>query len=506
MDLNLKARAQELVKNLNCRLGPSAYDIAWMARLPADSGGPRWPELIDWLIEHQWLDGSWGGQIRYYHDRILCTLAAVIALRQWGDGLEVQRAIKAGVQYVWKNLQFLHHDPIELVGFELIVPTLMAEARRMGLEVPSHSGGYARIRSEKLRLVPRSAFYTPGTPTAFSLEFLGESTDPRHQNDVHLLQGPNGAVANSPAATVYYLRQVGNENQQALDYLEGVRTLSEGIPAFHPWRIFELAWVLEHLSFTGVPLKEFADDEVFDELKKALGPEGVGIDTTFGINDGDTTSVVLHALVLAKRGVDPAILEFYEEKKTRTFRTLAFERNASVGTNVHALEALTLMDDYPDRKEVWDRVVAALMAEQKYRSYWVDKWHASPFYATCHVLIALINAGDLGTRLITECIHSIDWLLHTQREDGSWGYFDRGTMEETAYALLALLHYHRKIAPVNLRVLQQAASYLYQNVTLPQVDHPSLWIAKSLYRPESFIESAILAALTLFQQTFGHIP
>jgi len=59
MDVDLKACAQELVRNLDCRLGPSAYDIAWMARLPVNGGGgPRWPELIDWLIENQWLDGS----------------------------------------------------------------------------------------------------------------------------------------------------------------------------------------------------------------------------------------------------------------------------------------------------------------------------------------------------------------------------------------------------------------------------------------------------------------
>jgi halimadienyl-diphosphate synthase len=503
MELDLKTRARELISNLDCRLGPSAYDIAWMARLPADSGGPRWPELLEWLLENQWLDGSWGGRIRYYHDRILCTLAAVIALKQWGDGPSVEQAIKAGVQYIWKNLQFLHHDPIELVGFELIVPTLMAEARKLGLEVPSHSGGYARIRSEKLRLVPRNAFYTPGTPTAFSLEFLGESTDPRHHNDIHHLQGTNGAVANSPAATAYYLRQVGIGNQPALNYLEGVKALPENVPAFHPWRIFELAWVLEHLSFSDMPLKGFANDEVFDELRNALCPDGVGIDTTFGIKDGDTTSVVLHVLMLAGRGMDPAILEFYEEKKTRTFRTLAFERNASVGTNVHALEALTLMDDYPDRKEVWDRVVATLMAEQKYRSYWVDKWHASPFYATSHVLNALINSGDLGAHLITECIHSIDWLLHTQRDDGSWGYFDRGTAEETAYALLALLHYHRKIAPVDPRIIEQATSYLYQHVALlAYSDHPPLWIAKSLYRPGSFVDAAILSALMLYEDTF----
>jgi hypothetical protein len=57
-----------LLRDLKGRMGPSPYDIAWMARVPAGGGGSaRWPDLIDWLIANQWLDGSWGGEIVYYH-------------------------------------------------------------------------------------------------------------------------------------------------------------------------------------------------------------------------------------------------------------------------------------------------------------------------------------------------------------------------------------------------------------------------------------------------------
>ena len=79
--MDLKAQARELVTSLGGHMNPSPYDIAWLARLPDDDGyGARWPGLINWLVEHQRQDGSWGGEITYYHDRILCTLTAIIAL------------------------------------------------------------------------------------------------------------------------------------------------------------------------------------------------------------------------------------------------------------------------------------------------------------------------------------------------------------------------------------------------------------------------------------------
>jgi len=503
--LDLKTQARELVRNLNGRMGPSPYDIAWMARVPDDSGeGSRWPELIDWLIEHQWLDGSWGGPIEYYHDRILCTLAAIIALKEYGKGIEAEQAIERGTRYIWNHLQFLHHDPVELVGFELILPTLMTQARALSLGVPNHSGGYEHIRGEKLRLLPIELLYTPGTSVAFSLEFLGHQGDP---DRMYPLLGQNGAIANSPATTTYFLLQSGRNHTEAITYLEQMRSWPGGTPAFYPFRTFETAWVLEHLAFGGFPLDELIAPSVWEELCSGLGETGAGIDPLFGINDGDTTAVTLHVLALGGYPPEPAILHYFEEPDSRTFRTFAFERNASVATNAHALETLALIPDYPDRQEVWDHVVATLLATQKYRSYWIDKWHASPYYATSHTLIALINAHE---PLVTECVDSIEWLIHTQREDGSWGYFDRGTAEETAYALLALLHYHRHIESMNqvaVETIKKGVSFLQYSME-EHIDlmYPDLWIAKSLYAPVNIVKAAILAALNLYQDTFGNIP
>ena len=499
--MDLKERARALVRGLGGRMNASPYDIAWLARMPSDNGsGVRWPDLLEWLLENQWADGSWGGPIPYFHDRILCTLMAIIALKEKAPGARAAAAIRHGERYIWRNFHSLHHDPVELVGFELIFPTLLAQARILGLDVPAHSCGYGRIRGAKLRLLPTEALYAPGASVAFSLEFLGAKGDPER---LGRLMAPNGAVACSPATTAYLMLQRGVDGE-ALRYLETIRAQPGGVPHFYPLRVFEVAWVLEHLTFGGLSLSDdhLVDPAIWQELASAVGDHGVSMDPAFGINDGDTTAVTVRMLALAEQPVDPRVLHCFEDSETRTFRTFSFERNASVSTNAHSLEALALMTDYPDRQEVWDRVVTMLLASRKYQSYWTDKWHASPFYATSHVLIALLLGDE---PLVSECLGSIDWMIHMQRPDGSWGYFDQGTAEETAYVLLTLLSFHQRFNTVDADVLKRGAAYLWHAYE-SNAKYPDLWIAKSLFAPEGVVESAILAAMHLYKETFGLSP
>lgn len=499
--MDLTAQARELVRNLDGRMNASAYDIAWLARLPSDDGkSARWPDLITWLLEHQWPDGSWGSEIPYYHDRILCTLMAIVAMKERGSGPAVALAVRNGENYIWRNLHFLHHDPIELVGFELIFPTLLAQARALDLDVPAHSCGYGSVRAAKLRLLPADSIYSPGTSVAFSVEFMGAKGLPER---LATMLNRDGSIANSPATTAYLLLQ-GGQDPAALEYLERLRAQPGGVPHFSPLRTFEVAWVLEHLTFGGLSLAadSLIEPSLWEDLQSTVEKDGVSMDPAFGIKDGDTTAVAARVLTLSGRPVDPAILQRFEDPDTRIFRTFEFERNASVSTNAHSLEALALMPDYPDRQEVWDRVVTMLLASRKYQSYWIDKWHASPYYATSHVLIGLLHSDE---PLFSECIGSIDWLVHMQRSDGSWGHFDRGTAEETAYSLLALLHYHRRFKLVDVDVLKRGAAYLWC-VAGEDRAYPDLWIAKSLFAPEGVVRAAILAAMLLLQETLGRLP
>jgi halimadienyl-diphosphate synthase len=486
--------AKELVRNLDQRMGPSPYDIAWMARLRTEDGGPRWPDLINWLLENQHPDGSWGGRIEYYHDRIISTLATIIALRKNGQTQRAKEAIKAGEHYLWHHLHLLPRDPFELAGFELILPTLLVEAQMLGLDVPTHTCGYGEIQTAKLRLIPPEMLYSPHISTVYSLEFLGSSGD---LDKMQQAQAPNGSIGNSPSTTAYYLSF--HQDEKAKAYLQSVRSHMEYVITVYPFRIFELAWVLNNLILSGVPVTEFAGETVYEELQAEISDKGVGFDSTFTVTDGDTTSICYRVLQSAGYEVDPKGLSYFENEDTRIFRTWDYERNISVSTNVHVLDALSVMPHYPDRQKVQEQIVLMLLNNRTYNMYWTDKWHASPYYATAHALIALLREGDY---LAHACRHTVNWLLHTQREDGSWGFFGKGTAEETAYVLTALLHYNR-YENIDPDTLHRGADYLINAYSNADSTFPPLWIAKCLYAPYEVIRSAILAAIILYSDFFG---
>jgi hypothetical protein len=122
--------------------------------------------------------------------------------------------------------------------------------------------------------------------------------------------------------------------------------------------------------------------------------------------------------------------------------------------------------------------------------YWIDKWHASPYYPTSRAVIGCIgyaNALIEGT---------IQWILETQKLDGAWGYYG-STAEETAYCLQALMMWKRHGGEVPDDALKRGETWLMQNADPP---YASLWIGKCLYCPELVVRSAILSALALAEE------
>jgi hypothetical protein len=292
------------------------------------------------------------------------------------------------------------------------------------------------------------------------------------------------------------------QDRGAWSYLESVRRHMGLVNIVYPFRTFNLTWVLNNLAYCGLPLAEFAGPGIWEGLKREIEPNGVGADPSFGIPDGDTTSVSMRLLRSAGHEVDPCILQGFEDRKHGIFRTYHFERNPSVGTNVHALEALQLMPEYPNRRAMQESIILMLLDQRRFDVYWTDKWHASPYYATTHALVGLLQ-GDFYLDYFTR--PTIDWLAHTQRLDGSWGYFEQGTAEETAYAMTALLHYNRH-RRVRADVLHRGAAYLAEAIERADESHPPLWIEKCLYVPYEIVRAAILAALINYEQAFGRAP
>ena len=114
-------------------ISPSIYDIAWLARLNED-GVEIGKEALEWLRENQLEDGSWGTPYYVYnHERFISTLSALVALSKYGvpeDRVRIERGRETLSHWVHG---FSSDIGGATIGFELIVPTLLDEARELGV-------------------------------------------------------------------------------------------------------------------------------------------------------------------------------------------------------------------------------------------------------------------------------------------------------------------------------------------------------------------------------------
>jgi halimadienyl-diphosphate synthase len=473
-------------------MGSTAYDSAWVARL----GEIDWAlssRALAWLAENQLPDGSWGAPApMYYHDRVLCTLAAMIALtyrgRRGQDKIQIENGKLALERFVSGATQGLQADPNgATVGFEMIAPTLAAEAEKLGIikrQGDRILGRLSRQRAKKLAYL-KDNMISRHVTIAFSAEMAG--TDGKHMLDIRNLQEGNGSVGLSPSATAYFATYIKRGDEASLKYLHNVAKSDGGMPNVSPFDVFEIAWSLWNLSLN--PNLEITPKlkPHIDFLSKAWEPRrGVSFATDYTVKDSDDTVITYSALLRFGIEKDLASVLAYEEKDH--FRCFDLEVNPSISANIHILDALRQAGLNQKNSSI-QKIFQFLRKTKTEDLYWVDKWHASAYYPTAHAIIACAGfENDL-------VIKSVEWLLKTQNSNGSWGTYIP-TAEETAYAMQALWVWNQKAARVPRSVFKNGARGLLENLERP---YPPLWIGKCLYNPSLVIRSAVVSALALTQ-------
>jgi len=473
-----------------------AYDTAWVALLGDHAPDIAYPAL-QWLCAHQLPDGGWGAPFpSYYHDRLVSTLAAMIALARCGrrgtDRLQVDAGMRALESLVNGATTGLYLDANgATVGFEVLMPFLLSEGELLGLVSPRSKEYILRetapARDAKMaaaggRLIDRHL------TLAFSSELAGWE-DWESWLDARNLREEDGSVAHSPSATAFFAWAVKPGDKRALAYLRQTVLPDGGFPIARPFEIYETAWVLWNLAL----LPGVSETEEYQQhlqvLRQAWRPgQGVGFSSTYSVPDGDDTAIV--ATLLARQGErDPHVFSHYAEKDH--FRCYPLEIHTSTSTNVHFLGALR-ESGYPLEDTYVQRILHFLNARRQAGTHWTDKWHVSAYYTTAHAIITCLGyVEDLARPSVT-------WMLSTQREDGGWGYFGTSTAEETAYCLQALSLWRRAhkedIPPATLR---RGADWLRDHAAPP---YPPLWIAKSLYVSEWVARAEIASALALVEE------
>ncbi|RMH41660.1 MAG: hypothetical protein D6694_08600 [Gammaproteobacteria bacterium] len=491
--MHLDTQAKKLLGQLDMGcIASTAYDTAWVARL-ARFGHPLGERALDWLLVHQNPDGSWGSWPQFViHDHIMCTLAAVVALAEAPNARRYQRAIQRGVQ----ALSILggkarQEEVVDVnratVGFEMLLPTLMDEARALGI-LPSKAErvlGLVEHLGERKRRKIRNVPINREVSMVFSAEMAGREY--RGWLDQQNLRNPNGSVGNSPSATAYYLLCVNPNDTQAWKYLEKAVNPDGGFPLAHPMEAFERSWVVWNLGLVEDWATSMHAD--FVSLLALLyngwhSQYGIGFSTFGSLYDGDDTAMATALLRRYGWEVDLSPMFFYETEGY--FITYPMEVGVSYTTNIHALWALSSLG-FDDRYPAVRKVISLLTQSSSIVPY--DKWHASPFYLVSHQVIAGLTYETMRPFLQKQ----VDWILSMQRPDGAWG-MKASTIEETALCLQALCVWQRTVGNIPLENIRRGAAWLKRR---ENANVPAMWVAKTLYLPAHVVRSSVLSALAL---------
>jgi halimadienyl-diphosphate synthase len=474
------------------KMSPSAYDTAWVARL-GEEDRELSNRALAWLTENQLADGSWGAERPfYYHDRLVSTLAAMIALTYRGRRAQDRARIDHGLLALEAitsdaTRQLQSHTLAATAGFEMIVPTLVAEAERLGIIKQQGDrilNRLARQRAAKLAKLEGFKIDRHIT-TALSAELAG--TDSIDMLNVDALQESNGSVANSPSATAYFALYVRPGDASALAYLN--HTLKDrGVPFVAPYEIFETIWILwNFMTFLKPdPLTESLFHPHLDYIEQNWRPgKGIGFSSSYSLTDGDDTAVGFELLKRFGRKADIQDVFSYEEPNH--FRCFSLEVDASTDVNIHVLGALRAAGYEKDHPSV-QKALNYIRLTRINNRYWLDKWNLSPFYTSAHAVVSCLGYDD------KLCAEEVNWILTTQKSDGSWGFYDASTAEETAYCLQALSIWRRHGGTIPPGRIEHGKLWLEQHCQPP---YPPLWIGKSLYCPELLVKAVILSALKI---------
>jgi hypothetical protein len=473
------------------QISPSIYDTAQTLRLapPLEGIGPA----LNWLTEQQQPDGGWGDPV-LPRTREVPTLAAMLALHTYGTRTHDRLAVRTALAFLKRQAwQWMTPLPDDLpVGVELLLPRLIEEAAKAGLDVPlAPYASLIALGNRRRRLIGGTS-PAPAQPAIHSWEAWGS------EPDLALLDGV-GSVGHSPAATAAWLHAAAERADLADACAMAQRYLAQAaaatgmhipgvVPTVWPIARFEQATSLYTLLIAGLldhpRLRDVLQPQI-DDLAAAMRPNGLGFSDFFTPN-GQTTAAALAVLRAAGQPVDLAILKSFVDDDH--YCAYQGELQSSISVTAHVVHVLNRFG------ETNAYSAGALIEHQLPDGRWhVDKWHGSWLYTTCQVLIAL-----RGTDQSIVMKRAIDALLSYQHADGGWGMHG-STAEETAYGILALRDLLRAglldtAARLALGRAEQWMLYDYRPFS------PSghlCWLAKEVYRPLRLARTFELAATIL---------
>jgi len=317
---------------------PSAYDTAWVAKIPAVDGSdqPQFPGTLKWILQNQLKDGSWGEEYCFLtYDRVLATLACIITLTVWRTG---ETEVQKGIEFLKKHAEMMEDeaDNHRLTGFEVVFSAMLNEAKNLCLDLPYELPFIKQIieqREAKLKRILTDALYAVPTTFLYYLEGLQEIVD---WEKIIKLQSKDGSFLSSPASTAAVFMHTGNT--KCLEYLNFVlMKFGNHVPCQYPLDLFERLWAVDTVERLGI------DRHFKKEIKDALDyvyshweERGIGRARENPVADIDVTAMGLRILRLHGYDISSDVLKAFRDENGEFFRFLGqTPRGVTVTLNVN---------------------------------------------------------------------------------------------------------------------------------------------------------------------------
>nr|WCR39979.1 terpene synthase class II ent-copalyl diphosphate synthase [Salvia officinalis] len=369
----LKGKIRWILQNMeDGEMSVSPYDTAWVALVEdiSGGGGPQFPTSLEWISKNQLADGSWGDPNYFLlYDRILNTLACVVALTTWNMH---PHKCDQGLRFIRDNIEKLEDEDEELilVGFEIALPSLIDYAQNLGIQIQYDSPFIKKIcakRDLKLRKIPMDLMHRKPTSLLYSLEGMEGLEWEKLMN-----LRSEGSFLSSPSSTAYALQHTKDE--LCLDYLvKAVNKFNGGVPNVYPVDMYEHLWCVDRLQRLGISRYfQLEIQQCLDYVYRYWTNEGISWARYTNIRDSDDTAMGFRLLRLY--GYDVSIDAFKPFEESGEFYSMAGQMNHAVTGMYNLYRASQLM--FPQEHILSDaRNFSAKFLHQKRRTNaLVDKW------------------------------------------------------------------------------------------------------------------------------------
>ncbi|KAJ9563473.1 hypothetical protein OSB04_008633 [Centaurea solstitialis] len=238
----------------NVELSVSSYDTAWVAMVPSPNSpnSPCFPKCLNWVMDNQLHDGSWGLQHHHHHhppllkDSLSSTLASILALKRWNLG---EHQINKGLCFMESNFALaMDKNQPSPIGFDIIFAGMLEYAKDLNIRLPLNQTDLSVMLHQRELELRRCCSREKEAYLAYISEGLGNYHD---WNIVKKYQMNNGSLFNSPSATAAAL--IHHQNAACLDYLTSlVNKFGNAVPTVYPHDLYVRLHVVDTLERLGI--------------------------------------------------------------------------------------------------------------------------------------------------------------------------------------------------------------------------------------------------------------